>query len=102
MQRAFPSECRARAIPVIAPVYIGPLASGVSRTAFVFEPFLAGKDRELARASKVRFDPRPLAREQRDSAGMRFSRFQADKGSRCRGKSTSSRVHSTWANTLAI
>lgn len=51
VERTFPSECRERAIPVIAPVYIGPLASGVSRTAFVFEVSLRrGWERSRARA----------------------------------------------------
>lgn len=49
-----------RALSVIASVYIVPLASGVSRTAFVFD--LLRRRGSRGRALRDRFDPRPLAR----------------------------------------
>lgn len=48
---------RERVISVIASVYIVPLASGVSRTAFVF-----GGEDDHAVTPRDRFDPHPLAR----------------------------------------
>lgn len=75
---AFPSECRARAIPVIASVYIVPLTSGVSRTAFVLGRLWweRSRPRKIAEDQRTARDPPRPTRED-SAAGSRFSRSLA-------------------------